>query len=162
MSDDEIRSQERPDAITLLTMQHRKAKSLFEKFDKIKEEENAEEKYALAQQVCAELLIHMEIEEKIFYPAMREKIEEDQVNEALIEHQSAKELIEQLGQIKPTDPMFAARVTVLSEQIDHHVKEEESEMFPEARKKKLDLAELGQQLQSAANRLRRQHGMQPE
>ena len=91
--------------------------------------------------------MHTTIEEEIFYPAVREAIdEEDLMDEALVEHAGAKELIEQLEGMSPQDDLYDAKVTVLGEQIDHHASEEEEEMFPKAKKAKLDLQELGAQL----------------
>jgi uncharacterized coiled-coil DUF342 family protein len=81
------------------------------------------------------------------------------MNEALVEHDGAKELIKQIGQLKPSDPMFDAKIKVLSEQIDHHVEEEETDMFPKARSSGIDLIELGAQLLEAKNRMREEHGL---
>lgn len=151
------------DALELLTADHRQAKALFKKFDSIKDKASSEEKLALAKKVCGDLLIHMAIEEGIFYPALRKAInDEDMMNEAEVEHDAAKDLITQLGELKPDDPMFDAKLTVLSEQIEHHVKEEESEMFDKARKSSLDLKALGQKLSLAKADFRKEHGLPPE
>jgi iron-sulfur cluster repair protein YtfE (RIC family) len=101
----------------------------------------------LVQEVCNELKVHTTLEEEIFYPAVREAIEdEDIMNEAQVEHDSAKELISQLEGMKPDDPMYAAIFTVLGEYVMHHVKEEESEMFPQAKKSEIDLMALAEQM----------------
>lgn len=151
------------DAVTLLTKDHRKAKQAFEEFDKSKDKLGDEEKLAMVKQVCADLMIHMEIEEKVFYPSVGERInDEDMMNEAKVEHTSAKELIAQLGELKPNDPMFDAKFKVLGEQIEHHVEEEEKEMFPQAKQKGADMLALGKRLQSAKAKARQAHGLPAE
>jgi hemerythrin superfamily protein len=132
------------DAIALLTADHKKVKALFSDFDDIKEEGSDQEKSAIVDQICDELTIHAEIEEEIFYPAVRKAIEDsDLMDEALVEHAGAKDLIAQLKDASPDDDLYDAKVTVLGEQIDHHVKEEEGEMFPKAKKAKVDTEALG-------------------
>ncbi|HEY6924642.1 MAG TPA: hemerythrin domain-containing protein, partial [Steroidobacteraceae bacterium] len=102
---------------------------------------------ALVAQICNELKVHAAIEEEIFYPAVREAIKDaDLMDEAVVEHSAAKELIAQLEDMSPDDGLYDAKVIVLAEQIQHHVKEEEGEMFPAARKAKLDSEALGIQM----------------
>lgn len=150
------------DAITLLETDHREAEALFENFEDIKDKESAQEKLELAKKVCGALLIHMEIEEKIFYPQVRQKINDDDlVNESVVEHAGAKDLIKQLGALKADDPMFDAKMKVLSEQIKHHVEEEESEMFPKVRKANLDLNVIGAELLKGKNQMREESGLPP-
>jgi len=134
-----------PDAVQLLTEDHKKVKKLFKDFERIKDQEGAaKEKSALVQQICMELTIHTKVEEEIFYPVVRESIdEEDLMDEADVEHAGAKALIQQLEDMKPEDDHYDAKVTVLGEYIDHHVKEEHEEMFPKAKRAKVDLIELG-------------------
>ena len=135
-----------PDAIELLTADHKEVKSLFKQYDKLVASDGIEEeKQALAEQICKTLTVHATIEEELFYPAAREALGEDAdlVDEADIEHATAKELIAQIEGSSPADDHFDARVKVLGEYIDHHVKEEEGEMFPRAKKSKLDTAALG-------------------
>jgi hemerythrin superfamily protein len=135
---------EEQDAITMLMTDHKKVKKLFSDFNKLKEEGSDEEKSAIVDKICNELKIHTELEEEIFYPAVRKAIEEsDLMDEALVEHAGAKDLIAQLEDAGPDDDLYDAKVTVLGEQIDHHVKEEEGEMFPKARKAKVDTGALG-------------------
>jgi hemerythrin-like domain-containing protein len=136
------------DAITLLTADHAKVKKLFKEFEDLKEEDgSAEDKSALVTLICHELKVHTEIEEEIFYPAVRKAIDaSDLMDEALVEHAGAKELIAQLEDMSPDDELYDAKVTVLGEQIQHHVKEEEGEMFPKARKAKVDGEALGVQM----------------
>ena len=101
----------------------------------------------MAQQICEELTIHTTIEEEIFYPAARAAINDDDImDEADVEHAGAKELIAQIQAMKPDESHYDAKVKVLGEEIDHHVKEEQGEMFPKVRKTKLDLAGLGAQM----------------
>lgn len=116
----------------------------------------------IAKKVCGALLIHMEIEEKIFYPQVRQKIDnDDMMNESVVEHAGAKDLIKKIGALKPDDPMFDAKMKVLGEQIKHHVEEEESDMFPKIKKVQLDLAVLGAELLKGKNQMREEHGLSP-
>jgi len=139
-----------PDAIALLTADHKEVKGLFKAYDKLVENDgDAGEKQALAMQICVMLTAHATAEEEIFYPAAREVLgdDEDLVDEADVEHASAKELIAQLEASSPDDDdHYDAKVKVLGEYIDHHVKEEEGEMFPKVRKGDIDLDALGEQL----------------
>ena len=140
-----VGSRANTDAVKLLTEDHKKVKKLFKDFERIKDRDDAaKEKSALVQQICMELTIHTKVEEEIFYPVVRESIdEEDLMDEADVEHAGAKALIQQLEDMKPEDDHYDAKVTVLGEYIDHHVKEEHEEMFPKARKAKVDMIELG-------------------
>jgi iron-sulfur cluster repair protein YtfE (RIC family) len=102
---------------------------------------------ALAEQICLELTIHMRLEEEIFYPPVRDTIRDDDLlDEAEVEHTGAKELIAQVLSMKPEDELYDAKLTVLGEYVDHHVKEEREEMFPKVRRSGLDLARLGDRL----------------
>jgi hemerythrin superfamily protein len=135
------------DAIAMLTADHKKVKAMFKEFKSLKEEGTHEEKAALVKQICDALTVHAVIEEEIFYPAVRAAIEDgDLMDEALVEHAGAKEMIAQLRQMDPDDDLYDAKVTVLGEQINHHVEEEEGEMFPKAKKAKVDTEELGTEL----------------
>ena len=136
------------DAITLLTADHKAVTDLFKQFDKAKENEDDETCAALVQQICNELTVHATVEEEIFYPAVQAAIEDDDLmDEAEVEHATVKDLVAQLEDMEPGDPLYAAKVTVLSEYVKHHVGEEEGEMFKKARKAEkdsgLDLAALG-------------------
>ena len=143
------------DAITLLTDDHKKVKKLFKDFEKLKEEEgSAKEKAALVKEICTELSVHAKVEEEIFYPAVREAIDDDDLmDEADVEHAGAKDLIAQLQSMKPADDHYDAKVTVLGEYIDHHVKEEQEDMFVKARKAKVDTVELGEQIAARKEKL---------
>lgn len=141
------KSAEGVDAITLLTEDHENVKSMFEQYEGLGDRAHASKK-KLATQICNELTKHATAEEEIFYPAVRAagKDKEDLVDEAVVEHASAKDLIAQIMEMEPTEELFDAKVKVLSELIEHHVKEEEEEMFPKAKKAGLDLESLGQQI----------------
>jgi hemerythrin superfamily protein len=135
------------DAIALLTADHKSVKGLFQAFEKLKEREDADDdKKELVARICSELTVHTTIEEEIFYPAVRDAIDdEDLMDEADVEHASAKDLIAQLESSSPGDDQYDAKVIVLGEMIEHHVKEEEGEMFPKVRKA-VDVHDLGAQL----------------
>ena len=133
------------DAIELLTQDHKNVKELFEKYENLSDRSTASKK-KLATQICLELTKHATAEEEIFYTAVREASGDaaDLVDEATVEHASAKDLIAQILAMEPGDDLYDAKVKVLSEYIEHHVEEEEKEMFPKARKAKLDMAALGE------------------
>jgi hypothetical protein len=135
------------DAITLLKQDHANVKAMFQQYEELGERAFANKK-KLADKICLELTKHATAEEEIFYPAVREASEEseDQVDEATVEHASAKDLIGQLAHMDPHDDLYDAKVKVLGEYIAHHVKEEEGEMFPSAKKAGLDLNALGDQI----------------
>lgn len=140
-------STRQPDAIALLTEDHKKVKKLFSDFKKSKDHASNDEKSELVDEICNELTIHAQVEEEIFYPAVRDAIDDDDLmDEADEEHDSAKSLIAQLESMEPDDDHYDAKVIVLGEYIDHHVKEEQEKMFPKAKKAKLDLVELGNQI----------------
>ena len=130
------------DAIALLKADHRTVEELFAKFEAAK---GAAPKRKLAQQICVELKVHTAIEEEIFYPAFRGKIDDDTLDEAYVEHDGAKVLINDIATGEPSDDFYDAKVTVLSEEIEHHVKEEEARgegMFAQCRKTDVDLVAL--------------------
>lgn len=136
------------DATILLQRDHTEAHRLFKQYEKLaKAEAPATERKALAEQVCRLVTVHAQIEEEIFYPAAREAgIEDDMMDEADVEHASAKDLIAQIQSMDPDEDHYDAKVKVLGEYIDHHVEEEESEMFPKCRKAGMDLPALAIQL----------------
>jgi hemerythrin superfamily protein len=135
------------DAIALLKQDHRTVEDLFEKFEKASGDGR---KQALAEQICLELSVHAEIEEEIFYPACEGKVDEDLLKESYVEHDGAKVLIAEIMAGGPKeDEFYDAKVKVLSEEIEHHVEEEEKRMeglFAQARKAGLDMEALGEQL----------------
>jgi vacuolar-type H+-ATPase subunit I/STV1 len=150
------------DAIALLTADHQTVKGLFKEFEKLTQQDDVDEQKAqLVQQICNELTIHAQVEEEIFYPAVREAIDDDDLmDEADIEHASAKDLIAQLQELEPGDDKYDARVTVLGEYVDHHVKEEEGEMFGKARKADVNTAELGARIAERKEELKAELGIQ--
>ncbi len=134
------------DAIALLKADHRKVEELFEKFEKTK---GTERKKALAEEICMELSIHATIEEEIFYPACKGKVEEDLLSESYVEHDGAKVLIAELVATTPDDEFFDAKMSVLTEEIKHHVREEEKPgegVLAQARAAGLDMDALGDKL----------------
>lgn len=152
-----------PDAIALLKADHREVEDLFAAFEAAKGDGK---KKALAGQICMELTVHTRIEEDIFYPACEGKVEEDLIKEAYVEHDGAKVLIAEIEAGGPDDDFYEAKVKVLSEMIEHHVKEEEQRvegMFAQARKAGLDMDELGERMASEKKRLIAQYqaGDQP-
>lgn len=145
-----------PDAIKLLTQDHKDVKALFKEYEKlVKAEADESQKQELAEQICEMLTVHTQIEEELVYPAAYETLEDeaDLVDEAQVEHASAKDLIKQIRSMQPSDDLYDAKVTVLGEYVDHHVKEEEKEMFPKLKKTELDLKELGVSLQARKSEL---------
>lgn len=147
-----------PDACSLLDADHRKVKKLFKAYDELTKSKAAsapQKKRELANEICMELTVHAQIEEEIFYPALREAIKEtDLLDEAEVEHASAKDLIAQIEEAAGVDDMFDAKVIVLGEYIDHHVKEERNEMFVKARAARgLDLVSLREQLETRKEEL---------
>jgi len=136
------------DAIDMLTADHRKVLKMFKDYEKLKDGGSKAKKSDLATTICLEVTIHSMLEEEIFYPAARKAIDDDDMmDEALVEHAGAKELIDQLQDMEPGDELYDAKVTVLGEEIEHHATEEEKQMFPKVRKSKLDTAALGAQMQ---------------
>src|SRR5690606_39529288 len=117
-----VAQQEFTDAIALLKADHREVEDLFSKFESARGQEC---KRTIAEQICNELKIHTIIEEEIFYPAFRGKIEDDTLDEAYVEHDGAKVLINDIEAGEPKDDFYDAKVKVLSEEIKHHVHEEE-------------------------------------
>jgi hemerythrin superfamily protein len=141
------------DAIKILKDDHREVRKMFDAFDKTDDDAKKQE---LADQICKALTVHAQIEEEIFYPAAYQALDEDgddMVDEAQIEHASAKDLIAQIRAGKVGEPLFDAKVTVLGEYVRHHVEEEESELFPECRASDMDLKALGAALAARKDEL---------
>ncbi|MFC7500189.1 hemerythrin domain-containing protein [Enterovirga sp. GCM10030262] len=134
------------DATHLLARDHREVEELFAKFEKAT---GASSKEKLAREICTELKIHAMIEEEIFYPALRGKIDGDDLDEAYVEHDGAKLLINDIEAAEPDEEFYDAKVKVLQEQIEHHVEEEEKmhgNIFQQARAADVDLDALGEQM----------------
>lgn len=140
-------------AISLLMKDHKDVKALFAQYEGLSDRSFATKK-KLADQICHELTVHTQVEEEIFYPAVRRPIHDgDLMDEAIVEHASAKELIAQILAMDPSEDLYDAKVTVLSEQIEHHVKEEEGDMFPKVRKTGVDLDALGEEIAARKQQL---------
>jgi hypothetical protein len=141
------------DAIALLKADHRKVEDLFEKFESAR---GPERKKALALEICTELCVHATIEEEIFYPACKGEVEEDLMSESYVEHDGAKVMIAELVSGSPDDEFYDAKMTVLAEEIKHHVKEEEKPgegVFAQARDAGLDMDGLGERLKARKEQL---------
>ena len=132
------------DATELLRADHKLVSSLFAEYEKARS--NAKKKELVAR-ICQELSVHAQVEEEIFYPAVKQALKDKElVPEATVEHATLKALIAQVEGVEPDGEMFDAKIKVLSEYVEHHVKEEQDEMFPKANATKLDMAELGAEI----------------
>lgn len=132
------------DAIALLKADHKLVNELFEQYEKSR---SVSKKKQLVSQICAELSVHAQVEEEIFYPAVKQALKDKElIPEATVEHATLKDLIAQVEGIEPDGEMFDAKIKVMSEYVKHHVKEEQNEIFPKAKATKLDMVELGIQL----------------
>ena len=148
------------DAIDLLTEDHRKVDELFEDYEASKDEADDGAKEERVAEICLELTIHASVEEEIFYPAAREALESEDdaetLDEAEVEHQSIKDLVEQLQAMTAGEELYDAKVKVLAEYVKHHVQEEEGELFPALRGSDADLEALGAELAQRKEELRRE------
>ena len=131
-------------AITLLRADHKLVAQLFDEYEKSR---SSLKKQKLVEKICTELTVHTQIEEEIFYPAVKAALKDKElIPEATVEHATVKGLIAQVEGIEPDGEMFDAKIKVLSEYIKHHVKEEQNEIFPNAKASNLDMGELGAQM----------------
>lgn len=138
--------QQEQDALAMLKADHQQVLALFADYEALSDRSKVSKK-RLAERICTELRVHAELEEQLFYPAVRPQVDDDDLmDEALVEHAAAKDLIAQIEELDPDDELYDARVKVLSEQIEHHVKEEEGPMFAQVRKAGIDLQALGAQM----------------
>ncbi len=132
------------DAIALLKADHEAVSALFAEYEKTR---STAKKKALVAEICSALGVHAQIEEEIFYPAVKAALKDKvMVPEATVEHAGVKSLLAQLEGVEPDGEAYDAKVKVLSEYVKHHVKEEQNEMFPKAKSSSLDLVELGARL----------------
>ena len=146
------------DACDLLDADHRAVKKMFKEYEELtgsRARGAAQKRMELARQICHELTVHAQIEEDIFYPALRAALKDtDALAEAEVEHQSAKDLIAQIEGMGEADEMFDAKVKVLGEYVDHHIKEERNELFTKARSaRKLDLVAMRDELMARKEEL---------
>lgn len=132
------------DAATLLRADHKLVSSLFAEYEKAR---SVTKKQRLVAEICSELKVHAQVEEEIFYPAVKLALKDTElVPEARVEHATLKDLIAQVEGVEPDGEMFDAKIKVLSEYVQHHVKEEQNELFPKAKASRLDMMELGAKL----------------
>jgi hemerythrin superfamily protein len=132
------------DAITLLRADHQLVSGLFEEYEKASTKAM---KKKLVRQICMELSVHAQVEEEIFYPAVQKALKDHAlVPEAIIEHDTFRTLIAEVEDVEPDGEMYDAKIKVLCEYVEHHVKEEQEEMFPKAKATKLDMMELGDKI----------------
>ncbi len=146
------------DACDLLDADHRTLKKMFKEYEELtgsRARSAAQKKLDLAHRICQELTVHAQVEEEIFYPALRAAIKDtDLLDEAEVEHQALRSLVAQIRRASEADDMFDAKVKVLGEYMDHHVKEERSEIFARARStRKLDLVAMREQLEQRKEEL---------
>ncbi|OWQ46584.1 hemerythrin [Roseateles noduli] len=146
-----VGSKRSQDAVALLRADHKKVADLFEQFEKSR---SPAKKKQLVAEICLELTVHAQVEEEIFYPEVQAALRDKElVPEAKVEHQSIKDLIAAVEGVEPYGEDYDAKVKVMSEWVKHHVKEEQNEMFPKAKKSKLDLIELGERIQQRKDEL---------
>jgi len=145
-----------PDAIALLRADHKHVSDLYEQYEHTR---SPAKKKAIVASICLELSVHAQVEEEIFYPAVKAALKDkEMIPEAQVEHATLKELIAQVKDKEPDGEMFDAKIKVMSEYTKHHVKEEQTEMFPKARKTKLDMNELGARLAARKEELKADPG----
>jgi len=149
------------DAISLLTDDHAEVAELFEEYEELVDEDAPDEdRQALAERICAMLTMHATVEEEIFYPAAREALDDQRIlDQAEVEHATAKDLIEQIQSMDPDDELYDAKVKVLGEYVTHHVQEEEGEIFPQCQTAEMDLDQLGEEIGARKEELMEELGM---
>lgn len=131
------------DAIDILIIEHEEVTALFEQFRGLSAR-STESKKRIAIDICDALTVHSLLEQEIFYPAVRSALKEgEMIAQAIVEHASARELIERIRTMEPENELFDATVKVLWDQVSRHAREEEEKMFPRLRKSKLDLVAIG-------------------
>ena len=144
-------SKDAKDAIALLKADHEAVSHLFAEYEKTR---SVPTKQSLVAEICTALSVHAQIEEEIFYPAVKAALKDKLlVPEATVEHAGVKDLIAQLEGVVPDGETYDAKVKVLSEYVKHHVKEEQNEMFPKAKASSLDMVELGARMSARKNEL---------
>ena len=139
------------DAIGMLRAEHKKVSGLFAEFEKTR---SAARKKSIVATICSELSVHAQVEEEVFYPAVKAALKDKElIPEAVVEQATMKDLIGQIEGVEPDGEMYDAKVKVLAEYVKHHVKEEHTEMFPRAKKTKLDMGALGTQMAARKSEL---------
>jgi hemerythrin superfamily protein len=155
----------RQDMLKMLAEDHRKVVEMFDRFEKMKDagDPDTEAKQMLVEVCCAELTVHAQLEEELFYPALRDAIDDmDLLDEAEVEHASAKQLMAELAAMQPDDDLYDAKFTVLGEYVKHHIEEEEKEIFPKAKKAKLGLAAMAEEARERKMQIRDELGLEPD
>jgi iron-sulfur cluster repair protein YtfE (RIC family) len=153
----------RESVLEMLKDDHKRVKKAFRDFEKLDPHEEPERCAEIVEQTCSELEIHAQLEEELFYPAVRENIADaDLVAEAEVEHKSAKQLIADLKNMSPEDEKYAATFKVLGEYVKHHVREEEQEMFKQLERTKIDWSAMLEAMQSRRQEMIGEGGMAPE
>jgi hemerythrin superfamily protein len=158
LADQEIMMQTQSDinhnnAISLLEADHQAVSVLFKKYEKTTDSADKKE---LVSKICSELSIHAQVEEEIFYPQFKIALGDTElIAEAIVEHSTLKDLIAQVEGKEPDGEMFDAKIKVMSEYVQHHVKEEEGEMFPKAKKSKMDLEKIGTEISARKTELKK-------
>ena len=149
------------DAISLLTDDHAEVAELFDEYEELVDDDAPDEdRQALAERICAMLTMHATVEEEIFYPAAREALDDQRIlDQAEVEHATAKDLIEQIQSMDPDDELYDAKVKVLGEYVTHHVQEEEGEIFPQCQTAEMDLDQLGEEIGARKEELMEELGM---
>jgi hemerythrin superfamily protein len=159
------KTRKKDNALELLKQDHREVEMLFKEFEKLEDGGEGAVEQVIAT-ACTELKIHDKIETEVFYPAVRERAQDDELedllNEAEVEHTSVRELIQTIERMSPSDEKRNAHFTVLSEYVKHHVKEEEKEMFPKLKKLDIDFEQLGQELKERKAELMGEMGVELE
>jgi len=148
-----------PEAIAMLIEDHQKVQKLFKTFERTEDQEQQQQ---LATQICNELTVHTQLEEQVFYPAAREALDEEEIDlveEATVEHQVAKELVEKIKQSRPHDEEYCALLTVLGEYVNHHIEEEQKELFPQLKKTGIDFEGLGEEMMQKKQQLMSELGL---
>ncbi len=150
-----------PNALTLLTEDHDKVLQLFSDFEHLhNDEEDEDRKRELVELACMKLTIHAQIEEELFYPALRDILDEqDLLDEARVEHDMAKQLIAELESMEPDEDLYDAKFKVLGEYVKHHIEEEQNEIFPKAKKAHLDLENIAIDMIQRKQELQEEFGM---
>jgi len=139
------------EATAMLRADHKLVSELFEQYEKSR---SPAKKKELVTQICKELTVHAQVEEEIFYPAVKAALKDHElIPEASVEHATLKDLIAQVEGLEPDGEMFDAKIKVMSEYVKHHVKEEQNEIFPKARATQLDMTELGAQISARKQEL---------
>jgi hypothetical protein len=153
-----------PNALDLLMEDHETVQQLFAEFEQMKDDEEDEDnKRYLVELACAELSIHAQVEEELFYPALRDALEDQSLlDEAEVEHDVAKQLIAELESMNPDEELYEAKFMVLGEYVRHHIEEEQEKIFPKAQKSDLDLDALAVDIQDRKDELRAEYGLEDE